>query len=82
MVTVRVPATTANLGPGFDTFGCALALCDTLTFQEQPEGLTFTGVEPAYQNPENLAVVSYQAVMHHLGLPMPGLHIPSSPLTG
>lgn len=75
MVTVRVPATTANLGPGFDTFGCALALYDTLTFQEQPEGLTFTGVEPAYQNPENLAVVSYQAVMHHLGLPMPGLHL-------
>ena len=23
-VTIRVPATTANLGPGFDAFGCAL----------------------------------------------------------
>ena len=26
-VTIRVPATTANLGPGFDAFGCALSLC-------------------------------------------------------
>ena len=25
-VTIRVPATTANLGPGFDAFGCALVL--------------------------------------------------------
>ena len=25
-VTIRVPATTANLGPGFDAFGCALSL--------------------------------------------------------
>ena len=25
-VTIRVPATTAHLGPGFDAFGCALGL--------------------------------------------------------
>ncbi len=30
-VTVRVPATTANLGPGYDSFGLALALWDTYT---------------------------------------------------
>ena len=24
-ITVRVPATTANIGPGFDSMGCALA---------------------------------------------------------
>jgi homoserine kinase len=30
-VTVKVPATTANLGPGFDTLGLALALYDELT---------------------------------------------------
>lgn len=29
-VTVQVPATSANLGPGFDTLGLALALYDTL----------------------------------------------------
>jgi len=30
-VTVRVPATAANLGPGFDTFGLALDLCNEVT---------------------------------------------------
>ncbi|MCS7063429.1 MAG: homoserine kinase [Methylacidiphilales bacterium] len=30
-VTVRVPATTANIGPGFDTLGIALKLYNTLT---------------------------------------------------
>lgn len=30
-VTVRVPATTANLGPGFDCFGMALSLFNTVT---------------------------------------------------
>ena len=30
-VTVRVPATSANLGPGFDFFGLALDLCNEVT---------------------------------------------------
>lgn len=30
-VTVRVPATTANLGPGFDAVGMALALYANIT---------------------------------------------------
>ena len=75
MVTVRVPATTANLGPGFDTLGLALALYNTLTFEEVPEGLYFEGVEPDYATEENLAVVSYKAVLTKLGLPMPGLRL-------
>ena len=32
-VTVHVPATSANLGPGFDSLGLALRLHDTLTVQ-------------------------------------------------
>ena len=75
MVTVRVPATTANLGPGFDTLGLALALYNTLTFEELPQGLFFEGVEPEYATVEKLAVVSYKAVLSKLGLPMPGLRI-------
>ena len=75
MVTVRVPATTANLGPGFDTLGLALALYNTLTFEELPEGLFFEGVESEYATEENLAVVSYKAVLAKLGLPMPGLRV-------
>ena len=33
-VTVEVPATSANLGPGFDCLGLALELTDTLVAEE------------------------------------------------
>ena len=75
MVTVRVPATTANIGPGFDTFGCALQLYNTFTFAETASGLQFSGCEEEFCNEENLAVVAYRCVMDALGLPMPGLKI-------
>ena len=33
-ITIKVPATTANLGVGFDTFGLAMTLYNTFTFQK------------------------------------------------
>ena len=36
-VTVRVPATTSNLGPGFDTLGIALKLHNQVSIRETPE---------------------------------------------
>lgn len=36
MFEIRVPATSANLGPGFDALGLALGLWDTYTVTEQP----------------------------------------------
>ena len=37
-VLVRVPATSANLGPGFDTLGLALSVYDELDVTALPEG--------------------------------------------
>ncbi len=37
-VTVKVPATTANLGPGFDCIGAALTLCNQFKFTLLDEG--------------------------------------------
>ena len=37
-VRVRVPATSANLGPGFDALGVALALHDVVTLEAAPPG--------------------------------------------
>ena len=62
-VTIRVPATTANLGPGFDAFGCALSLYTDVTFEEMESGLEITGCDEAFTGPDNLAYVSYCAVM-------------------
>lgn len=39
VVTVRVPATSANLGPGFDAFGLGLDLRDEVTARVVPDGL-------------------------------------------
>lgn len=74
-VTVRVPASTANLGPGFDSFGCALGLYNELTFEQKPAGLTITGCASQYANPRNLAYVAYQEAMKEMGFPMEGLAI-------
>jgi homoserine kinase len=39
-VRVRVPASSANLGPGFDSLGLALALYDEVDVAVAPDGLT------------------------------------------
>ncbi|MBR1607479.1 MAG: homoserine kinase [Clostridia bacterium] len=73
-ITVRVPATTANLAAGFDVLGCALTLYNTLSFRLQ-EGLSFSGCDAAYQNPENLAYQGFACVYDHIGQRVPGVHI-------
>ena len=74
-VTIRVPATTANLGPGFDAFGCALGLYTDVTFEETESGLEITGCDEAYQGPDNLAYTSYCAVLSSLSEEIRGVKI-------
>jgi len=74
-VTIRVPATTANLGPGFDAFGCALSLYTDVTFEETECGLEITGCDEAYTGPDNLAYVSYCAVLASLSEEIRGVKI-------
>lgn len=74
-VTIRVPATTANLGPGFDAFGCALGLYTDVTFEETAGGLRITGCDEAYTGPDNLAYTAYCAVLHTLGEEIRGVNI-------
>lgn len=50
-VRVRVPATSANLGPGFDTFGLALGLYDDVVVRVAESGLH---VDIAGEGAENL----------------------------
>ena len=74
-VTIRVPATTANLGPGFDAFGCALSLYTDVTFEETAGGLEITGCDEAYAWPDNLAYTSFCAVMASLSEEVKGVKI-------
>jgi homoserine kinase len=51
MIRIRIPATTANLGPGFDCMGLALDLWNTFELQPTESGFT---VEPHGEGAENL----------------------------
>ncbi len=54
MIKIRVPATSANMGPGFDALGLALDLYNTFYFEEIEEGLEILGVDEKYANENNL----------------------------
>jgi len=70
-----VPATTANLGPGFDAFGCALSLYTDVTFEETECGLEITGCDEAYTGPDNMAYTAYCAVLESLSEEIRGVKI-------
>ena len=74
-VTIRVPATTANLGPGFDAFGCALSLYTDVTFEETEYGLEITGCPEEFAGPDNLAYVSYCAALATMSEELRGVKI-------
>ena len=74
-VTIRVPATTANLGPGFDAFGCALSLYTDVTFEETDAGLEITGCPEEFSGPDNLVYTSYCAVLNTMSEEVRGVKI-------
>ena len=53
-ITVRAPSSTANLGPGFDTFGLAIdAFYDEVTLTKTKKGITIITDDNIPTNPEN-----------------------------
>lgn len=77
---VRVPATTANLGPGFDALGLALDLWNEAIFTLCPDGrLTITirgegeGLLPTDES--NIIAQAVRQVCAPAGKPCPGMHI-------
>lgn len=54
MIRVRVPATSANMGPGFDCMGIAVSSYNTFGFREIEKGLEFKGVNDEFCNEDNI----------------------------
>ena len=75
-VTVRVPATSANLGPGFDTFGLALDLCNEVTVDtDAPPGVRWEG-EGADELPvdgSDLVSTTMASIATSMEMPLPPL---------
>jgi homoserine kinase len=78
-VTVEVPATSANLGPGFDCLGLALELGDTLVAEVAPSGIEVVvegeGAGEVPLDERHLVVRSMQAAFAVLGDQPPGLRL-------
>lgn len=79
-VTVHVPASSANLGPGYDSLGVSLAYFDELTITRIEEGLEFElsgeGADEVPQDASHLVVKAMQTAWKAIGLfELPALRI-------
>ena len=74
----RLPATSANLGPGFDAVGLAMSLYLTVRAEAAPAfAITATGrnAELCGRLDNNLILMTYTEVLGHMGLPAPTIGI-------
>ncbi|WP_421655296.1 hypothetical protein [Leptothermofonsia sp. ETS-13] len=81
-VTVTVPATTANLGPGFDCLGAALTLYNQFTFSRLPTGgdrvvMKVSGAEADHVSTDsnNLVYQAFARLFQHLNQVPPPVQI-------
>jgi len=79
-VLVRVPATSANLGPGFDTLGLALSIYDELDVTALPEGeleidVEGEGMGDVPRDASHLVVRAIAYAYEAVGRRMPGLRL-------
>lgn len=76
-VTVQVPATSANLGPGFDSLGLALSWYDSTTIQVTNQGfvaeVTGEGQSSVPRDKTHLVIATVLEALDDLGAHTPGL---------
>lgn len=73
---VKVPATSANFGSGFDTIGAAFSLYNIFEFEIlQNKELVITGCDPEFCNEDNLIYQSMKVVFNKANITPPGVHI-------
>ena len=75
MIRVRVPATSANIGPGFDAMGLALKMYNEFGFEELQEGVEIVGFNEKYNNEENLVLISVRRLYKAAGKELKGIRI-------
>lgn len=73
-VMVKAPATSANLGPGYDCLGLALSLYSEFTF-ERSEALSISGCPAEFQNADNLVYQSFKTAYDEAGEECPAVRL-------
>ncbi|MGY1898549.1 homoserine kinase [Nocardia gipuzkoensis] len=78
-VTARVPASTANLGPGFDSLGMALGIYDEIQVRTTDSGLTIRvegeGADDVPWGPSHLVVRAIERGLESAGVWADGLDV-------
>lgn len=75
MIKIRVPATSANLGVGFDCMGLAVSLYSTISFEKSDQKLEITGCPKEFQNENNLVYQAFVKGCQYLEKPVPQVKI-------
>ena len=75
MIRVKVPATSANLGVGFDCMGLALDWQGVFTFCFDGPEFMISGCPKAYQNKDNLVYHAFARTLMTLGKRVPVVQI-------
>lgn len=75
MVRVKVPATSANIGPGFDALGIAFKYYNYYEFEETQNGLEFQGFIKEFCNEDNIVYQSMKRCFEECGYKPKGLKI-------
>ena len=79
MIHIRIPATSANMGPGFDSIGIAVELYNHIWVEEQTTGLTIEVKRkqaiPVPTDESNLIYQTMKYFYDQKGLDMPGVKI-------
>ena len=75
MIRVKVPATSANLGVGFDCMGLALDWQGVFTFCLDGPEFMISGCPKAYQNKDNLVYHAFARTLMALGKRVPVVQI-------
>lgn len=76
MIKIRVPATSANLGSGFDCLGVALDLYNNM-YMEEYDGIDISSLDdtPIPTNEHNLVYQTVKRLYEECGKPFPGLRL-------
>ena len=75
LVKVKVPCSSANLGPGFDCIGIALNLYNTFNICEIDHGILIEGCPLEYQNSDNIIYKAMEVVFKETSYVPSGIKI-------
>lgn len=75
MIRVKVPCSSANLGPGFDSIGIALNMYNKFSVQEIKQGLIIKGCPMEYQNSNNIIYKAMKIIFEKVNYTPSGLKI-------